>query len=152
MLALCLLTSAVLVFAAVVCCDPKGLELEASHKASIEMSVHVSTISGTILNASTNTVSVPNVRIAFRDVDGAELLVRETPPSRRSLGPGDRAMFSARFANPPPDACSVEVYLVGMEHPEWWELPFQHIQEHAQIREGYRRLIHQDLPVRSGLD
>jgi hypothetical protein len=121
MFALCLLTGAALLLAAVVGCDPRGLELEARHKTSIERSVRVSTISGTILNSGADTVSVPDVRVAFRDVRGAEVAGRAAPPNRRSLGPGDRAIFSVRFDNPPPNAVDAEVHLVETERPGWWE-------------------------------
>ena len=111
--AVCLLLGAGLVLGGAASCEPRGLEIQAGFSASTEGGVGVTTVSGTIVNTSDRTVSVPNVRIALRDMRSVDILVREVPPSRSSLGPHDRATFSARFENPPPDAADAEVSLVG---------------------------------------
>ena len=114
MFAVCLL-GAGLVLAGVVSCEPRRFEIEASQTTSIEGSVPVTTISGTILNTSGKTLSLPNVRLAFRDEHGVDIIVRDTPPSRRSLAPNGCATFSTRVENPPAKAYDFEIYLVGQK-------------------------------------
>lgn len=113
MLAACILFGAGIVVVGATSFEPRRLKIEVSHIASTEAGVPVATISGAILNTGDKTVPVPNVRIAFRNQQGVDILVRETVPSRRSLGPGDHATFSVRVEHPPADAADVEVYLVG---------------------------------------
>ena len=123
MFAVCLLLGAGLVLGGAVSCEPRPLEIEVRHTASSEAGVSVAAVSGTISNAGSSAVSVPNVRVAFRDQRSTDILVREAPPSVRTLAPDERATFSARIENPPPDAADVEVYLVG-QRPSWWERLF----------------------------